>query len=811
MIRNRLLLLSAFILYSISNFGQTVTQLQLIDASSQQVIKSMNADGDSIDLNKFPNLNFRALTDPEPLPSGQRCDFKLTYPSEVVFNHSEGVSVYACFGDNSGNYNDWASGASSSPAIEMGKYTLEITPGNGTVKTYKFYIYNSAGSNTNNTNTETAITIDPGEIQITGEKKQWHNIIFSVGGPASNENATPNPFLDYRFDILFTKGNLKMKIPGYYAADGNSKETGAISGNVWRAHFCPPETGTWNYTLTFLSGKGIAVDETVTGTPFAELDGSVGSIDVTNSDKTGRDLRAKGRLQYVGERYLQFAGNKEWFLKAGADAPENFLAYDDFDNTTNIGGLRKSWAPHIQDWKTGDPTWQNDKGKGIIGAVNYLSSKGMNAFSFLTMNINGDDKNVFPYISTSQFTRFDCSKLDQWEVVFSHADSMGMYLHFKTQETENDQLLDNGNLGVQRKIYYRELIARFGHHLALNWNLGEENSQTTAQRQAMAQYFHDNDPYHSNIVLHTGPNKQDAVYTPLLGNASSLTGVSIQTGWNNVYAETLKWVTESKKAGKNWIVANDEQNGANIGVPDDAYTGTPNTNDIRKETLWGDFMAGGAGVEYYFGYSRPESDLTCQDFRSREMSWNFAKIALDFFHQYVPFWEMTSNASLTTNGWCMAKEGEKYLIYLKNGGSASLTISSPGTYEVNWFDPRNGGDLLTGSVQSISVAASGKFSIGNPPNNFTEDWAVLISRSSTTDLSSEIHNTEPRIWYDKTIGAIQIVGIQQNEMIKVYTSSGQVIKSGVINSGTNSIQLPYGSKGIFLIKTAKISRKILVF
>ena len=33
---------------------------------------------------------------------------------------------------------------------------------------------------------------------------------------------------------------------------------------------------------------------------------------------------------------------------------------------------------------------------------------------------------------------------------------------------------DNGDLGPQRKLYYRELIARFGHHLALNWNLGEE-------------------------------------------------------------------------------------------------------------------------------------------------------------------------------------------------------------------------------------------------------------------------------------------------------------------------------------------------
>lgn len=99
------------------------------------------------------------------------------------------------------------------------------------------------------------------------------------------------------------------------------------------------------------------------------------------------------------------------------------------------------------------------KGRGLIGAVNYLASKGMNALSFLTMNIQGDDKNVFPYVSDSQYNRFDCSKTAQWDIVFDHAESKGMVLHFKTQETENDQLLDEGALGNNRTLYYRELIA----------------------------------------------------------------------------------------------------------------------------------------------------------------------------------------------------------------------------------------------------------------------------------------------------------------------------------------------------------------
>jgi hypothetical protein len=150
---------------------------------------------------------------------------------------------------------------------------------------------------------------------------------------------------------------------------------------------------------------------------------------VAETDKTGRDHRGKGRLRYMNKHHLQFADGT-WFMKAGADSPENFLAYDDFDNTPDTSGRRKSWSAHVQDWNTGDPVWKSTKGKGIIGVVNYLAEKGCNAQSFLTYNYNGDDKNVFMYVDPTDRLRMDCSKLDQWEIVFGQFDRMGVYLHF---------------------------------------------------------------------------------------------------------------------------------------------------------------------------------------------------------------------------------------------------------------------------------------------------------------------------------------------------------------------------------------------
>ena len=572
---------------------------------------------------------------------------------------------------------------------------------------------------------------------VSGELRKWHKITITFDGPNTSEMATPNPFTDYRLNVTFSNGSTSYEVPGYFAADGNAANTGATSGSKWRVHFAPNKTGTWSYSVSFREGTNVAVNsEDNAGIPVDPLDGETGSFLVQSSNKTGRDHRGKGRLQYVGEHYLKFAETGEYFLKQGADAPENFLAYVDFDNTPNNKNLRKDWSPHKGDWNSGDPTWKSGKGKGIIGAVNYLASEGMNAFSFIPMNINGDDQNVFPYISDSAFDRkrMDCSKLDQWEIVFAHGDKMGMFLHFKTQETENEKLLDNGNLGTERKLYYRELIARFGHHLALNWNLGEEiNDSSTAQKKSWAQYFHDTDPYHHHIVIHNGSSHYD-----LLGLGSKLTGFSLQTSLSNfegVHFRVKDYVNRSADAGKPWAVACDEPGDAGHALRPDNDAGNSH-EDGRKNALWGTFMAGGWGNEWYFGTQHAHSDSTCQDFRSRNKWWDYCRYALEFFNDHnIPFWQMKNNNSLSSasNDYCLFKKGLVYVMYLKNGGSTNLDLSNAGgQFDVRWYDPRNGGGLKTGSVSTIQGGRSE--SLGNAPNNTDKDWVVLVTLGMSSNI-----------------------------------------------------------------------------
>jgi hypothetical protein len=75
--------------------------------------------------------------------------------------------------------------------------------------------------------------------------------------------------------------------------------------------------------------------------------------------------------------------------------------------------------------KSGDPTWKDGKGKGIIGALNYLADKGANAVSFIPYNAGGDGDNVWPFCERDEKLRYDCSKLDQWQIVFDHAQAAG--------------------------------------------------------------------------------------------------------------------------------------------------------------------------------------------------------------------------------------------------------------------------------------------------------------------------------------------------------------------------------------------------
>ena len=534
--------------------------------------------------------------------------------------------------------------------------------------------------------TDGAADLPDAPVEITGEVdgtfRAGFPVTFTLTGPeALSETGDPNPFTDYEFTGTFGtpagdsptgvigQGG-EAEIPGYFAADGDAADTGADAGDKWRVQFRPGGAGAVPYALTLKRGGTVVaaasgtleIDHAPGRGPLPPEPGAFPTSPKFPPPGKHRDLRLAGPLVHVADR-LWLAGDRRPFFKTGANSPENLLAYVDFDGTRalksealpgeNVGAGLHRFEPHLGDWNEGDPTWGDGRGKALIGALNYSASAGVNSIYFLTFNVAGDGKDVWPHVSPDDRTRFDCSKLDQWERVFTHADSLGIALHVVLTETENESLFEHrdgspspvggASFADTRKLYYRELIARFAHHPGVMWNLAEEigfsdkpnekvgdgRGVTVAQQRAFADYLKTTDPYEHPVTIHTFPNREGEIYTPLLG-AYDVDGASLQMAPKKVRAQTLAWLARSRAAGNPWFACYDEQNPADTGVMPDGADGVEDNHRRVRRAVWANLFSGGSGSEFYFGYKQPHNDLTLEDFRSRAEAWRWAGVARGF-------------------------------------------------------------------------------------------------------------------------------------------------------------------------------------
>lgn len=580
--------------------------------------------------------------------------------------------------------------------------------------------------------------------------KQWHTVTLGFEGPHVKEMDTINPFLHFKLQVDFThlESGQSITVPGYYAADGKAANTGASEGNVWEVKFNPPQIGKWRYSARMYQGENIAIETRLVDAKKYPLQNASGLVQIIPSDSQGKDFKSHGRI-VAQNGYFKFEGTNKYWLKGGTNSPENLLGYVDFDNTYKVVAQARegeaapseslhNYKNHLKDWLTGDPQWKSNQGRSLIGSINYLAAQNMNSVYFLTMNILGDGKDVWPYLTHEDLTRFDVSKLAQWELVFEHMQSKGILLHLVIQETENELLLDNGDTGPLRKLYLNELIARFGHHLGLVWNLGEENgyakwtpnAQNTAQRKAMASYIRKNDVFSHPILLHTHAHDPDRenILNPLLG-FSDIDGLSLQVDKREQVNQVIReWSNASEKMGHKWIITMDEIGMWHTGAMPDSLD--KHHSSLQQHALWGALLAGAAGVEWYFGAKYPHNDLTSEDWRERENLWKLTKIAKQFFEDHIPFWQNTECSlpkSDTLDLYCAKYSDDLIVLYLpdiKSGNIRSLIENPKEEYSLYWFDPVSGGALLSGSKATTTISVDKDF--GEPPYSVEQHWVLVL-------------------------------------------------------------------------------------
>jgi hypothetical protein len=481
-------------------------------------------------------------------------------------------------------------------------------------------------------------------------------IEFSFIGPDSIGMGFPNPFLvEVEFAFSDPEGR-SLVVPGYYDGDGN----GGMDGNNWKVKLNPDVLGEWTY---------------VSSSPEPLLDGLTGTFSVIEISPCSHyqnngmlDFDCVGRLSYNGGHYLKFQNGPYW-LKGGEDDPEDFLA----------PGINAGFSSKDQ-------------------AIDYLASMGVNSLYLMLNNIGGDGNNVWPWVGTTPSEaqtnqeRFDLGKLAEWENLFSYLQKKGIVLHLIFED-------DSGWSGFNRTLFYRQMIARFGHHNGLIWNISEEYNENYSANQikTFAQTIRDIDPYDHPITVHHAGSLDN--WLPFVGdNRFDLT--SFQTEKSPVNLEAAFWFELVEDSGRIIPISFDET--GKIGAADQILT---------RQIIWSVYM-GGANFELhtsplgsYVDFSTQFSDMT----RARQ------------FFDELPFWSMRPMNYLLTSGvgYVFAQVEEVYSVYLPSGGQFEIDLTGiTQIFDCKWFNPRDG------SSQSIGIVQAGSIIPFTAPTN--QDWVLLL-------------------------------------------------------------------------------------
>ena len=368
---------------------------------------------------------------------------------------------------------------------------------------------------------------------------QWSKAELDFHGPSSaGMSSSSNPF-KIPMDVEFTSpGGQTFLVPAFYDGDGS----GGLDGDVWKVRFSPDSVGLWSYASS-------------SSEPL--LDGNTGSFEVIAPSGCGSyaagglpDLGCAGRLEYVGGHYLKFADGPYW-LKGGADEPESFLAPG-----ANAGFGSKE------------------------AAIDYLASKGVNSIYLMLHNVDGDGRNVWPWVGANQAVAkanneyFDVAKLQEWENLFEYIQAKGIVLHFVFED-------DSGWTGFNRDMYYRELIARFGHHNGLIWNISEEYGENYSadQIKTFAGMVRDLDPYDHPITVHNVGSVSN--WDPFLGD-DRFDLTSLQTVASPQNDTVATWFGLSESSGRAIPISVDET--GRIGTGDRA---------LSRHIVWSIYVGGG--------------------------------------------------------------------------------------------------------------------------------------------------------------------------------------------------------------------------
>jgi hypothetical protein len=480
---------------------------------------------------------------------------------------------------------------------------------------------------------------------------------------ASLHNPTryTNPFTDVILDVVYTRPDgSTQQFWGFY--DGNAQQ-----GDLWRFRFMPDQTGEWRYRATFSDGS--------TG-----CDGEFTCIESDLPGPLGAD-----------------ATNPMWFgFRSGSPILiRSFHVGDGFFASNTPDERRKTFLD-----------WVQEQGYNMLSIASHYLNRAEPG-----RGEGWDTPRLWP-LDAGEYRRMETILDDLYGrriIVFPFAGFFGRASNFPTDPAEQD-------------LYIRYTLARLAPYWNVTFNVsGPEPLLTKCpipnmEREhvnRLGQCIAELDIFGHALTVHNDTGDDDFIDEPWL-SFGTLQG-----------PKTVDLPTLSEGALRN------HRPDRPLYIQETLWSGNkfhPNYSDEQlRKNAYVLLMAGGTINFIDNGGPVPDSvgdsssgfsgsmDLADR----RQHRHDILKNVWDTFATF-PFQQLRPAQEWGSRGYCLAKPGAMYLVYVDTRGTINVN-TEPGSYSVEWINAQNGQDRRSGGVN-----ASGE-GLTSPAEG--DDWLLFLQRN----------------------------------------------------------------------------------
>jgi hypothetical protein len=485
-----------------------------------------------------------------------------------------------------------------------------------------------------------------------------------------------NPFTDVEVRGTFARvGDVATAVDGFCDSD---------DGSVHRIRFMPHQAGACVYTVTYRHGNTLA---THSGQFKTQDAGRGGLIQV--------DPAYPFHFIYSGTREHYFYNSTTAYALAGL---REDVMLNAIDRLGALGVNRMRCAVYGARVPSGETWWEPV----------YNSDE----FQFL-MNpwpAKNPDSVDDPGFDVS---RFNVAHWQKFEALLKRAREYGIQVsvifYVDGQRPPTMYPFRESGGGPDEQRYYRYAAARFAAFSNVMWDVSNEYRlfRDEAWAEAMGTFLKSCDPYGHLMTVHG--------HSDFRFRASAWADYALFQSWDEHggYAFMLKNRAEQLATGRPMPQVNEEY-GYEDHYPQgwgEARNKPARSADNRRKLAWEMTMAGCYQTTGEYAGNGLGGWVNGRGDDSMTMLHGYARM-MEFFTAFE-WWKLEPRPDLADGAMCLAEPGERYVAYLPQGGSVTLSLNGR-AFIARWFNPRTG-DYTTAINEGKTWAA---------PD--TEDWVLLV-------------------------------------------------------------------------------------